>query len=163
MAVSTYPLQALLSVRHYREDAARNALRVAERLLVQAREDVARCQEELERFQRWRPEEEERRYALIWGKRLSPDELADFRASLAALAEAEAQRVQAVTEARQALARQEQAVDHARQAVAHARREAAKIESHRDIWQESDKKERERQEDLELEEFAVPTPVGEDT
>ena len=68
-----------------------------------------------------------------------------------------------MTEARQALARQEQAVDHARQAVAHARREAAKIESHRDIWQEIDKKERERQEDLELEEFAVPAPVGEDT
>ena len=28
MAQRLYPLQALLSVRHYREDAARNALRL---------------------------------------------------------------------------------------------------------------------------------------
>ena len=42
MAQRLYPLQALLSVRHYREDAARNALRLEERRLVQAREEVGR-------------------------------------------------------------------------------------------------------------------------
>ena len=47
MAQRLYPLQALLSVRHYREDAARNALRLEERRLVQAREEVGRRQAEL--------------------------------------------------------------------------------------------------------------------
>ena len=65
MAQRLYPLQALLSVRHYREDAARNALRLEERRLVQAREEVGRRQAELERYRVWRQEEEERRYAAI--------------------------------------------------------------------------------------------------
>ncbi|WP_300717860.1 YscO family type III secretion system apparatus protein [uncultured Desulfovibrio sp.] len=162
MALSSYPLQALLSVRLYREDAARNGLRVAERLLVQAREDVVRCREELERYRSWRVEEEGRRYAAILGKVLSLDEIAGFRASLGALAVGEEERIQAVGRAQDAVARQETAVARARQAVAVARREAAKIETHRDIWREGDKKERERLEDLELEEFAGPPPAPDD-
>ena len=58
MAQRLYPLQALLSVRHYREEAARNALRLEERRLVQAREEVGRRQAELERYRVWRQEEE---------------------------------------------------------------------------------------------------------
>lgn len=156
MAASSYPLQALLSVRHYREEAAQNALRLAERMLAQAREEVNRRQEELERYRLWRPEEEERRYAAILGRELSPDQLTDFRAALSELAQAEQQRVMDVTAAQEEVARQEQAVSRARQGIAQARREAAKIEAHRDIWRERDKLECERQEDLEMEEFSSP-------
>lgn len=162
MALSSYPLQALLSVRLYREEAARNGLRVAERLLAQAREDVVRCREELERYRSWRVEEEGRRYAAILGKAMSLDEIADFRASLGSLAVGEEERVQDVGRAQDAATRQEAAVARAHQAVAAARREAAKIETHRDIWRESDKKERERLEDLELEEFAGLSSVPDD-
>ena len=112
MAQRLYPLQALLSVRHYREDAARNALRLEERRLVQAREEVGRRQAELERYRIWRQEEEERRYAAILGASLSL--------------------------------------------------EAAKIEKHRDIWQENAKREQEHLEDLELEEFATPSRASDD-
>ena len=96
MAQRLYPLQALLSVRHYREDAARNALRLEERRLVQAREEVGRRQAELERYRIWRQEEEERRYAAILGASLSLEEVADFRASLGMLATGEQERFQAV-------------------------------------------------------------------
>ena len=47
-------------------------------------------------------------------------------------------------------------------AVALARREAAKIEKHRDIWQENAKREQEHLEDLELEEFATPSRASDD-
>ena len=99
MAQRLYPLQALLSVRHYREDAARNALRLEERRLVQAREEVGRRQAELERYRVWRQEEEERRYAAILGASLSLEEVADFRASLGMLATGEQERFQAVRQA----------------------------------------------------------------
>ena len=46
--------------------------------------------------------------------------------------------------------------------VALARREAAKIEKHRDIWQEHAKREQEHLEDLELEEFATPSRASDD-
>ena len=165
MAQRLYPLQALLSVRHYREDAARNALRLEERRLVQAREEVGRRQAELERYRIWRQEEEERRYAAILGASLSLEEVADFRASLGMLATGEQERFQAVRQAEEQVRQQEQAVTGAQlvaEAVALARREAAKIEKHRDIWQENAKREQEHLEDLELEEFATPSRASDD-
>ena len=148
-----YPLQSLLTVRHFREEAAKNEVRAAERRLAEAREEVRKREEELERYRVWRPEEENRRYDAILGEAMSLDDVAEFRASLGALAEGEQEREQAVAEAEKNVARKEQEVNTAREAVAAARKEAAKIEAHRDIWLTEAKKEAERQEDLEMEEF----------
>ena len=107
-------------------------------------------------------EEEERRYAAILGASLSLEEVADFRASLGMLATGEQERFQAVRQAEEQVRQQEQAVTGAQRAVALARREAAKIEKHRDIWQENAKREQEHLEDLELEEFATPSRASDD-
>ena len=147
MAMPSYPLQSLLTVRHFREEGAKNEVRAAERRLAEAREEVRKKEEELERYRIWRPEEENRRYDAIMGETMSLEEVAGFRASLGALAEGEQERILAVTE---------REVAAAREAVAEARREAAKIEAHRDIWLAEAKREAERQEDLELEEFKTP-------
>ena len=151
-----YPLAPLLKVREYREDAAKNALSAAERAVVEAQEAVERCRGELERYKVWRQEEVERRYDAIMGETMSLEEVAGFRASLGALAEGEQERILAVTEAEKAVGQKEREVAAAREAVAEARREAAKIEAHRDIWLAEAKREAERQEDLELEEFKTP-------
>ena len=154
--MSAYPLQALLTVRYFREEGAKNAVRAAERRLAEAQAEVRRREEELERYRIWRPEEENRRYDAIMGASLSLDDVAEFRASLSALAEGEQQRVRDVAEAEKAAAQKEAEVHAAREAVAVARKEAAKIEAHRDIWLVEAKKEAERQADLELEEFKAP-------
>lgn len=156
MAMPSYPLQSLLTVRRFREDAAKNEVRAAERRLAEAREEVRKKEEELERYRIWRPEEENRRYDAIMGESMSLEELAGFRAALGALAEGEQERILAVTEAEKAVGQKEREVAAAREAVAEARREAAKIEAHRDIWLAEAKKEAERREDLELEEFKTP-------
>ena len=57
MAMPSYPLQSLLTVRHVREEGAKNEVRAAERRLAEAREDVRKKEEELERYRIWRPEE----------------------------------------------------------------------------------------------------------
>lgn len=152
----SYPLQSLLTVRHFREDAARNELRAAERRLAEAREEVRKKERELARYRIWRPEEEKRRYDAIMGETMNLDELAEFRASLGALAEGEQERVLAVAEAEKTVAQKEREATAAQEAVAEAHREAAKIEAHRDIWLAGAKKEAERREDLELEEFKSP-------
>ena len=112
--------------------------------------------EELERYRIWRPEEENRRYDAIMGENMSLEDVAEFRASLGALAEGEQERAQAVTDAEKIAAQKERELAAARDAVALARKEAAKIEAHRDIWMAEAKKEAERQEDLEMEEFKAP-------
>ena len=84
--MSAYPLQALLTVRYFREEGAKNAVRAAERRLAEAQAEVRRREEELERYRIWRPEEENRRYDAIMGASLSLDDVAEFRASLSALA-----------------------------------------------------------------------------
>lgn len=127
-----------------------------------AYQDVVRDWAELERYRIWRQEEEERRYAAILGASLSLEEVADFRASLGMLATGEQERFQAVRQAEEQVRQQEQAVTGAQRAVALARREAAKIEKHRDIWQENAKREQEHLEDLELEEFATPSRASDD-
>ena len=138
MAMPSYPLQSLLTVRHFREEGAKNEVRAAERRLAEAREEVRKKEEELERYRIWRPEEENRRYDAIMGETMSLEEVAGFRASLGALAEGEQERILAVTEAEKAVGQKEREVAAAREAVAEAKREA------------------ERQEDLELEEFKTP-------
>jgi len=149
-----YPLQSLLSVRLFREEGAKNAVRAAERRAAEARAEMDKRRQELERYRHWRPKEENRLYDAIMGQPLSLEDMATFRASLTALAEAEEERVQAVTEAQTIVVQREQEVTAARKAVATARREAAKIEAHRDIWLAEARKEAERLEDVELEEFA---------
>ena len=93
---------------------------------------------------------------------MRPDALAEFRTWLATLAEGEQQRLAAVSEAEDVLAGREREAAAGRQAVAAARKEAAKIEAHRDLWLIREKKESERREDLELEEFAAPPGQGEE-
>lgn len=159
----SYPLQSLLTVRHFREEGAKNEVRAAERRLVEAREEVKKKKEELERYRAWRPEEENRRYDAIMGEAMSLEDMAKFRAALGALAEEEQERARAVDEAEKAAARKEREVSAAREAVAVARKEAAKIEAHRDIWLAEAKKEAERQEDLELEEFKTPAEQSDES
>ena len=72
----SYPLQSLLSVRRFREDAAKNEVRAAERRLAEAREEVRKKEEELERYRAWRPEEENRRYDAIMGQSMNLEDVA---------------------------------------------------------------------------------------
>lgn len=156
--MARYPLGPLLSVRQYREDAAQNLLRQAERL---AREAEAALQEreELERYRLWRVEEEDRRYGAIMGQLLSLDDLEEFKAGLGRLRDAELRREEDVAKADQALNKARQAVTDAKSGLSKARRDTARILAHRNIWNEMARLEAERKEDLESEEFR-PMPIG---
>lgn len=158
----TYPLQPLLDVRHFREEAARNEVRAAERRHAEARETVRQCREELERYRLWRPEEEARRYAAVMGACMTLEAVSAFRIGLTGLAEAEAERERALAEAEKQAVEKEQAVQAARQAATLARKEAARIETHREIWRAEAGIEAQRLEDLEMEEVKRPAGHGDE-
>ena len=148
-----YPLESLLSVRHYREEEASRAVRDAETRCREARQRIADLQNELKAFRIWRREEENRRYDAIMGTAMSCEELEKFKAGLAALAEREAKKQEEVMLAEKELEKTEAQLEQARNHARLAQKETAKIQAHKDIWSQDAKKEAERQEDLELEEF----------
>lgn len=151
--MAKYPLQPLLSVRKYREDAAQTQLRQAEHALREAKEQLETREKELADFALWRREEEDRRYASIMHTLLSLDELDQFKAALARLRDKELLHEEQVIEARHKLEQARKDVEKAKDTVRLAQRETARILAHKDIWLEAERKEAERKEDLESEEF----------
>ena len=151
-----YPLAALLSVRNYREDAAKRAVSRVREEMREAEAAVKTCEADLEAWRQWRVEETERRSAALIGKRTTIAGLDDFNRGLAALANDELVKIAALDEARRHAAACLTKLDKAREEARNARRNTAKIEVHRDIWTEEARKAAEHAEDLELEEFKSP-------
>ena len=151
--MGAYPLESLLSVRRYRESQAAVAVRAAEEDLKQAEALVERSRVELAEYKSWRRLEEDRRYDAIMAKPCTLEKLDAFKDGLAQLAGGELLKEEAVQKAEKNVVRCETALQDARTAARAAQKETAKIQAHKDIWSEEDKKEAERREDLELEEF----------
>ena len=135
-------------------------LSAAERAVVEAQEAVERCREELERYKVWRQEEVERRYDAIMGKGLSLKELDVFKVGLGALADGELKLEESIVQALENVKKRQEDVRKAREAARQAQHETAKIVTHRDIWLVEAKREAERLEDLEMEEFKPLPPQG---
>lgn len=148
-----YPLEALLTVREYREESAKRQVRNAEERLREAEQAVETRKKELEDYRAWRKAEEDRRYASIMNKALRLEDLDAFKAGLALLAVEEDARRQAVSDAEKSAAQRRDELTRAREAVKTASKNTSKIQAHKDIWKEEAKKEAEHQEDLELDEF----------
>lgn len=148
-----YPLEELLDVRRFREEAAERDARLARERVQEAKRDLEEKTKALDAWRRWREEEVERRYAAILGKRMTIEKLDAFNRSLAALALEEVALAQALDEARARCAELEKAFEAAKAAAKRARKNTAKIEAHRNIWREEAKKAAERAADLEFEDF----------
>ena len=152
MPPAKYPLAAMLRVRMLHEDQAKRDARTAEERLHEAQELRDGKAAELERYKKWRPQEEDRRYAAIIGKPMDAAKLGEFREDLARLAQGEVERQQQVDEAEAVVLDRQKETDAARDAVVQARKACMKLEEHRDMWTAAMHKEEERLADLEMEE-----------
>ena len=157
------PLAAMLRVRGLHEDQARRDVHAAEERLREAQQLRNSRATELDRYRAWRPQEEDRRYAAIFGKPMNATSLGEFREDLAHLAQGEAERQQQLDEAEQVVHEREMETDAARQAVILARKACMKLEEHRDIWMIAQRKEEERLADLEMEESRGPAKASDES
>lgn len=155
-----YPLESLLNVRNYREDAAKRNLTRAQQTVKDAEQARLDRIAELERWRVWKVEETDRRYAAFLGKVTVIEKIDEFNRGLSHLAEQEVGKVAAVDEAEAAVDRAKKACVKAQEAAKEARKNTAKIETHKEIWTAESKKEAERKEDLELEEFKPVMQLG---
>lgn len=155
-----YPLQSLLDVRKYREQNAQNAVRQAES---QYKECVNTClnqQKKIEEYQAWKIEEEERKYTEILGSKLHIDDLENFKQYFALLKDKGLKLEEELYNLEKQKDTAKQAVEQKKEEFKLAKKNTAKIEAHHDIWKQAEKKEQERKEDLEAEEFKPLSPVG---
>ncbi|MBO5658655.1 MAG: YscO family type III secretion system apparatus protein [Duodenibacillus sp.] len=159
----TYPLDALLFVRGFREEAAKRRVTSAQFALKQANEKVQVTQAQLEAWRLWREEETERRYQSLLGKPTRIEAINRFNADLGRMAQDELVKLAAVEEAKAALLEAENRLATAKDDVRKTRKETAKIETHKAIWSEESKKEAERAEELEFEDFIPLKPVDDES
>lgn len=150
---NAYPLESLLRVRRLRESEAERSASRAEDALRAAREALAEKRSAFEAWLAWRSQEVERRYAAFLGKTTRIDGVTAFNSGIASLYAAELARRAEIEEAERACEEAQAKRDAARIAAKQARKNAAKIEIHRSIWLEEEKKAREREEDKAFEEF----------
>jgi type III secretion protein O len=155
-----YPLQSLLNVRMFREEAADRGVTAAKNTLKEAAAAYELKQQEVEAFKKWRVEEEERRWDAFMKTTTKIEGIERFKAGLAALASQELMKDQELESAKQTVSQKETELEKAKNAASIAHKNTAKIEAHKDIWSEEAKKEAERVEDLELEEFHSVSPLS---
>ena len=159
----SYPLETLLYVRGFREEAAKRKVTHAQMAVKEAKEKVEELEAQLQAWRQWRQEETERRYQALLGKPTLIEKINRFNIELGLMAQDELLKVAAVDQAKNEVLKSEEALQTAKAAVSKARKETAKIETHKAIWTEEGKKEAERAEELEFEDFIPLKPVDDES
>lgn len=155
-----YPLADLLSVREFREEAAKRNVSRAQTAVREAKAAAEEKKQALEEWRVWRVQETDRRYDALLGKKTVIEKIDEFNRGLALLAAQELQKEAEIDAAEKAVQQSEAALRKAQDEVSTARKNTAKIEAHKAIWAEESKKAAERAEDLEFEEFKPVKRLG---
>ena len=148
-----YALQPMIRIRQRREDAAGAALVVARTEERAAAKTLEERKEELAEYERTKEERRDRVYDKVMGKPVPREELDLVQEGIAKIDREGAERADAVVRADEERKRKEEAVHVAQGALNLAIKNRMKIEEHRSAWIEEDRKEQERLEDIELEDF----------
>ena len=160
MAKAKYPLEALLDVRYYREDNAKKSLNNAKREKQEAEEEIIALQKELQAYQIWRVQEEDRRYEEILGTVRTLVELDALKVDIAKLMIQENRLEENIEKAKANLILKIEALEVAKTVLFNAQKDTMKICAHKDLWKIDAQKEEARLEDVEMEEFK-PKQVNE--
>lgn len=151
--MAKYPLSDLLRVRLLREDKAMELLLVARKKVEEAFVFLNQKKDELSKYRVFRVNEENRLYDTIMGKKVPRTRVDEIKAEVAALQAEELAYEKRVIEAEASLEAAEKNLAQAQDFYQQAVRNRQKIEEHRTIWLEEDRKIREFLLEKELEDF----------
>ena len=148
-------LHDLLKIKRIREKSAQGEVRKCRHHLDAARAEVVKREQELEAYKIWRHKEEQRLYDSIINTEVRQRDLDGLKQKIAGLRTKDFQYQQAIDEARGMVTQAEQnlvaAEEHYRKAI----QATQKFEEFTRVLDEEERKEKERLEELELEEFMV--------
>ena len=158
-----YPLQDLLRVRKFREDAAAQELTKAREKVKQAKVLVAQRETELTDYVKWRIAEEKRRYDEILKQSVQVKDLDSLKQEVQLLREKEFVYQDRIREAKDELKQAEKALEEATARYRQADKDVQKIEEHHEMWAQDMAKKDEMREEKELEDFRVRAHETADT
>ena len=148
-------LHELLKIKNIREQSAETEVRKCKSRVEAAKEEVKKKQQEFEEYVEWRGKEEQRLYDNIINMEVRQNDLDNLKKKIALLREKDVTLEQAVNEAKKKVEEEEQALEKAREVHAKAMQAVQKFEEFTRVQDAEAKKEAERLEDLEMEEFTV--------
>lgn len=148
-----YPLATLLNLRILRQDKAMHVLQSCERKLIKARKEVKNAIKKHGDFLEWLAREEESRYDGIMGKKMSLEDVDEFKAGLLSIRARESLYLENILKARNHVQICKDDVKQAKENLLSAQKGTIKIEVHRDRWLELAKLDEEHAEEMELEDF----------
>ena len=143
----------LITARKIREDNAQRSVVSARNELNTLLENIENKKVEVQHYEEWRKEEEVRRFIEIQNTTLSQKEMDKFKWGIAALKARTLELEEEVMNMQAKIPEVEQKIDEAIRVHKETIREREKIEEHKQKWIEELRKESDRLEDLELEEF----------
>ena len=150
-----YPLQDLLRVRLFREDAAQSEVTAARRRVEDARELIVRREQELADYIRQRKRREEELYDEVFRQEVQVRDLDDLKMNIQILRDRQSGYEDAVEQARSELIEAEKALAEAIAAHALTVKDRQKIDEHKSVWAQEEAKRCEAEAEKELEDFRV--------
>ena len=148
-------LHELLKIKKIREQSAETEVRKCQNQLDVAKQEERDKQKAFEEYVQWRIQEEKRLYDNIINTEVHQNDLDKLKLKVAQLREKDVTLEQALVQAGQQVQEAEQALAEAKEAYNLAMQAVQKFEEFTRIQDEEAKKEAERLEDLEMEEFTV--------
>ena len=148
-----YVLQPMLKIRAMREDKAGTALTAAKRVRAEAEHQLEARHEELDRYEETRDERRDAIFATVMGKVVTKDNIEVMQESVARIDEEGVLLRDNVKQAEDVVAEKTHLENDAHDFYVQASKNKMKIEEHRAMWEEEDRKEREFRADAELEDF----------
>jgi hypothetical protein len=150
-----YPLEELLNVRRHREETAQVEVTRRRRHLESAEETVRRKEKELEEYIAWRTEREEQLYREIIDQQIQIRALDDLKLKISLLREKQVIYEDHVTEAKRNLQEAEATLTEAQDQYRTSVKESEKIDEHKELWAQEERKRCEAEAEKEMEDFRV--------
>ena len=150
-----YPLEDLLRVRKFREDAAANQLTHCRRAVEAAVRLVEERKRALKEYTEWRIQREAELYQEVLKQEVQLRALDDLKLKILELREREFAYQKQIHDAEQELQKAKAALEQAHRDYQEALRNTEKIDEHKGIWTEEMQKLIEELEEKELEDFHV--------
>lgn len=155
MPPAKYPLQDLLRVRLFREDAAQAEVTTARRKVEDAEQQILLREQELADYVQLRERREQEIYDEVFQQEVQVRDLDDLKMKIQILRYRQSTFEDAVTQAKRDLVAAQQTLEAAVAAHATAAKERRKIDEHKGIWAQEEAKRCEAEAEKELEDFRV--------
>ena len=148
-----YALQPMLRIREMREDNAQSALTAARRVRVDAERARDARRQDLAEYERTRNERRDAIFDTVMGKVVTMDNLEVMQEGVARIDDEGVLKRDNLRQAENVVTEKSKLEQAAHDAYNLAQKNKMKIEEHRAVWEEEDRREREYRADAELEDF----------